>query len=89
MTSVCNIVRYWKSSAQPANRGSGKKYEIVFDCQSGFRNKHSANTSLTNLSNNKLKEFKARKLSDMIFTDLQKAFDTLDHEILKYMKYMI
>ena len=66
-----------------------EKYEIIFDYQSGFRSKHSVNTCLAHLSNQILKGFEARKSTGMILIDLQKAFDTLDHQILlKKQKYI-
>ena len=65
-----------------------QKYEIIFDYQSGFRSKHSVNTCLAHLSNQILKGFEARKSTVMILIDLQKAFDTLEHQILlKKLKY--
>ena len=66
-----------------------EKYKIIFDYQSGFRSKHSLNTYLTHLSNQILKGFEARKSTGMILIDLQKALDTLDHQILlKKLKYI-
>ena len=66
-----------------------EKYEIIFDYQSGFRSKHSVNTCLAHLSNQILKGFEARKSTGMILIDPQKAFDTLDHQILlKRQKYI-
>ena len=66
-----------------------EKCKIIFDYQSGFRSKHSVNTSLAHLSNQILKGFEARKSTGIILIDLQKAFDTLDHQILlKKLKYV-
>ena len=58
-----------------------EKYDIIFDYLSGFRSKHSVNTCLAHLSNQILKRFEARK-SGKILIDLQKVFDTLDHQTL-------
>ena len=47
------------------------------------------NTCLAHLSNQILKGFEARKSKDMILIDLQKAFDSLDYQILlKKPKYI-
>ena len=65
-----------------------QNYEIIFDYQSGFRSKHLVNTCLAHLLNQISKGFEARKSTDMILIDLQKAFDTLDYQILwKKLKY--
>ena len=48
-----------------------------------------ANTRLAHLSNQILKGFESGKSTGMILIDLQKAFDTLDHDILlDKMKYL-
>ena len=66
-----------------------EKYEILFEYQSGFRSKHSVNTCLAHLSNQILKGFETGQSTGMILIDLQKAFDTLDHDILlRKMKYL-
>ena len=66
-----------------------KKHEIIFHYQSGFRSKHSVNTCLVLLSNQRLKGFEAKITTGIIFFDLQKAFHTIDHKIiLKKLKYI-
>ena len=55
---------------------------IFFAFQSGFRGKHSTDTCLTYLHDKILKGFDEGLLTGMIAIDLQKAFDTIDHEIL-------
>ena len=66
-----------------------ENYKIIFDYQSGFRSKYSINTCLAHLSNQILKRFEARKSTRMILIDLQKAFETLHHQIhLKKLKYI-
>ena len=66
-----------------------EKHDILYEHQSGFRSKHSVNTCLAHLSNQMLKGFESGKSTRMILIDLQKAFGTLDHDILlDKMKYL-
>ena len=55
---------------------------IFFSFQSGFRGKHSTDTCLIYLHDKILKGFDEGLLTGMVAIDLQKAFDTIDHEIL-------
>ena len=65
-----------------------EKHDILYEYQSGFRSKHSVNTCLAHLSNQILIGFESGKSTGIILIDLQKAFDTLDHDILlDKMKY--
>ena len=57
--------------------------------QSGFRSKHAVSTSLAHLFNQILKGFESGKSTGMILINLQKAFDSLDHDmLLDKMKYL-
>ena len=58
-----------------------EKHDKLYEYQSGFRSKHSVNTCIAHLSNQILKGFESEKSTGMILIDLQKAFDTLDHDI--------
>ena len=55
-------------------------HKILYKYQSGFRSKHSTGTCLTLLNNEILNGIDKGLLTGMIFIDLQKAFDTIDHE---------
>ena len=58
-------------------------YEGILDnYQSYFRGNHSTNLLLSFLTDKALKDFDEGFLTGMILTDLQKAFDTIDHENL-------
>ena len=55
---------------------------ILYNYQSGFRKKHSTDLCLSSLNDKILKGFKKGLLTGMILIDLQKTFDTVNHEIL-------
>ena len=57
------------------------EHGILYKYQSGFRTKHSTDTCLTLLNNTILNGIDRGLLTGMILIDLQKAFDTIDHEI--------
>ena len=58
------------------------QYNILYKYQSGFRAKHSTDLCLSNLNDKILKGFDNGLFTGMILVDLQKAFDTIDHNIL-------
>ena len=56
--------------------------KVLYDYQSGFRKNHSTDTCLSFLNDKILKGFDDGLLTGMILIDLQKAFDTINHDIL-------
>ena len=58
------------------------QYNILYKYQSGFRTKHSTNLCLSYLNDKILKGFDNDLFTGMILMDLQKAFDTINHNIL-------
>ena len=56
--------------------------KVLYDYQSGFRKNHSTGTCLSFLNDKILKGFDDGLLTGMILIDLQKAFDTINHDIL-------
>ena len=54
----------------------------IYKYQSGFRKNHSTDTSLSYLTDKILTGFDSGLLTGMILIDLQKAFDTINHDIL-------
>ena len=55
---------------------------ILFKYQSGFCKNYSTDTSLSYLTDKILTGFDSGLLTGMILTDLQKAFDNINHDIL-------
>ena len=65
------------------------KNKIFYRYQSGFRPFHSTDTCLSYLSDKIIQGLENRMSTGMILIDLQKAFDTIDHEIfLEKIKYL-
>ena len=50
--------------------------------QSGYRPLHSTSTCLTDVTNRLLHNMDKGQLTGMVFLDLSKAFDTIDHDIM-------
>ena len=55
---------------------------ILSDSQSGFRSNHSTTTTLLDVQDYILKNMDEGFVTGVIFLDLKKAFDTVNHEIL-------
>lgn len=67
------------------------KHSILYDYQFGFRENHSTNMALTLLMDKVLSAMDKGEYAIGLFIDLQKAFDTVNHNILlnKLYKYGI
>ena len=59
-----------------------EKYEILYALQFGFRSNHSIDHALVSLTEAIKNALDDRKFGCGIFLDLQKAFDTVNHNIL-------
>ena len=55
---------------------------MLFTYQFGFQNYHSTNQALTSITEKIRKALDEGKFACGIFLDFQKAFDTMDHDIL-------
>ena len=62
---------------------------LLYTYQSGFQKKHSTDFCLSYLNDKILKGFDWGMMTGMILTDLQKAFDTIDHDVLLQKLYAI
>ena len=56
--------------------------DLLVNCQSGFRTLHSTLTSSLEASNSWSVDIDNSLINGVIFIDLKKAFDTIDHKIL-------
>ena len=59
-----------------------EKHNIIYKLQFGFRQKHWTNHALIDITENIRKALDDGKFACVIFIDLQKAFDTVNHHIL-------
>ena len=55
---------------------------IIYNLQSGFRQHYSTSHILINITENIRKTLDEENIGCGVFVDLQKAFDTVDHQIL-------
>ena len=55
---------------------------LLYDYQSGFRNSYSTDSCLTHLTDQIRFDMDKGNYTGMVMIDLQKAFDTIDHNIL-------
>ena len=58
------------------------KYSMLLDAQIGFRQYHSTSTCILRLLDNIYRHMDEGVMTGVVFLDLTKAFDTIDHEIL-------
>jgi hypothetical protein len=58
------------------------RHKVLYDYQFGFRKKHSTVLALLEVVDNIYKNLDDRNIGCGIYLDLQKAFDTVNHEIL-------
>ena len=59
-----------------------RQHNLLSVYQSGFRSLQSSSTCLTDITNTLLQNIDKGQLTGLVFLDLTKAFDTLDHSIL-------
>ena len=59
-----------------------EKRQLLHPFQSGFTRKYSCNTALARLTNSWLIAMNKSEVSGVVFLDLKKAFDLVDHDIL-------
>ena len=80
MSLTIDIKGYWKKSIR-SGRLVLLQNTILCDYQSGFWKNHSIDLCLSFLNDKILKGFDKGLFTGMILIDLQKAFNTINHEI--------
>ena len=55
---------------------------LLSNCQSGFRPNHSTSTTLLDVQDYILKNMDSGYATCVLFIDIKKAFDTVNHDIL-------
>jgi len=65
-----------------------EKHNILYKYQFGFRKYHSTSIALIDMIDNIYDNMDKKNTTIGVFLDLQKAFDTVDHEILLYKMYL-
>ena len=58
------------------------EHNVLYRHKFGFRRKRSITTALSKFVDNLLKNIDDNKVTGVIYLDLKKAFDTVDHQIL-------
>ena len=58
------------------------KNNVIYNLQFGFRHQYSTSHALINITENIRKAFDNGNIGCGVFVDLEKAFDTVDHQIL-------
>ena len=58
------------------------KNDVIYNLQFGFRQQHSASHTLINITENRRKVLDDGNKGCGVFVELQKALDTVDHQIL-------
>ena len=58
------------------------KNNVIYTLQFGFRQQDSTSHALINITENIRKTLDDRNIGCEVFVNLQKAFDTVDHQIL-------
>ena len=56
--------------------------DLLFPCQSGFRPSHSTQTLLLHCLDNWYKALDRKQYVGIVFLDISKAFDTVNHDLL-------
>eukprot|EP00745_Piridium_sociabile_P029687 TRINITY_DN4898_c0_g1_i1.p1 TRINITY_DN4898_c0_g1~~TRINITY_DN4898_c0_g1_i1.p1 ORF type:complete len:636 (-),score=29.15 TRINITY_DN4898_c0_g1_i1:175-2046(-) len=59
-----------------------EKCQLLHDNQSGFRKRHSCETALCRITDSWLRDINNSKAVGVVFIDLTKAFDLINHDIL-------
>ena len=76
------FLRYWNVLYTLSCISNISDNELLSPAQFGFRKHHSTATCILALLDKIYKNMDGNKLTGVVFLDLKKAFDTVDHDIL-------
>ena len=79
---LSNLNKIFKKIIHKRIVGFLDKYNTLYDLQYGFRSGYSTSHSLIHMTEKIRSALDNRKVTCGIFIDLQKAFDTVNHDIL-------
>ena len=79
---LCLVSKIIEKVIHDQTQGFLDKNDITYKCQSGFRKFFSTDSCLSYLNNKIATGFESGLYTGMILIDLQKAFDTVNHDIL-------
>ena len=86
ISQICNLSIKYSKIIEKVIHDQMKKYlddyNILYRYQSGFRKSYSTDSCLSYLNNKIATGFESGLYAGMILIDLQKAFDTINHDIL-------
>ena len=79
---LCTVSKILEQTIHEQIEDHLNKHNAMYENQSGFRKAHSTDTCLIDLMDQIKLEMSKGNYVGMVLLDLQKAFDTVDHEIL-------
>ena len=79
---LSNINKIFETIVFERVYGFIEKYDVIYKHQYGFRKKHSTNHALISITEQIRKALDDNKFAFGVFVDFQKAFDTVNHDIL-------
>ena len=81
---LSNIIKMFEKLMHTRLYNFLNRFNCLYKYQFGFRNKHSTTQALINITEKIRKALDDKSYSCGVFVDLQKAFDTVNHDVLLF-----